>query len=176
MLGLESIMNLSRKLYLACHRLYRIDDFPKKIEELKIYKTLPEWVICEIKAEQANSTKPLSKELYLLSFNDGLTTYRAELRLRKMGFCPANFLETILFIDKYAKQIRSWPIISLNSYHDLSGSFVELFKDYKRPDIDLCICCTSSSAFERPGEIEAGEAIGNLQFRSGVKFLAKEIT
>lgn len=175
---LQNLLISTRKKYINRLNAYELADLSIGVENLKIYKELPEWLKKELIAWVANEveskqTKWYSNKLYLLHFNENLTTDQAERELSKLGFFPATILETVYFFDKYEKNINDWPIISLNSYHDFSSSFPAIYKEMSHPGIGLCLCRMDKNEFGRPGEIEFNENIGH-GFKAGTSFLVKE--
>ncbi|MCX6783106.1 MAG: hypothetical protein NTZ20_03910 [Candidatus Levybacteria bacterium] len=171
----QNLTSYFRNQYISWLRAYPIHNLPVKIEELEIYKDLPKWMVAELQTVH-NAYKPnTEKKLYLIKFDKTLSTDQAEHELNLLGFSPANIIEIVLFINKYSKIAHERPIIALNAYHDFSKTFNELLKTYSRhPKYDLCICYTSSG-FERPAEIESGEALTGAAFSAGIQFLAKSI-
>lgn len=172
---IQKLLFRFRNLYIGLIKAYPINNTSEYLKEGEMLNDLPDWLIRELDATPDTELKGRAKKLYLITFNEDLTTDQAECKLRQLGFLPADIFETVLFIKKYKNLADKYaPIVSLNAYHDFSNSLGSGYKGLKRLGYDFCLVY-ACSGYAKPGEIESYEAIDDAIFKQRVRFLAKPI-
>jgi|GEM_PF-3348701 hypothetical protein len=115
-----------------------------------------------------------NKTLYLVQFDEELTTKEANHELSKIGLKPAGMLEMVLFFQKYKDTINRYlPIITLEAYFDVDKK-IGLTKNALYA-VGLKNSDDVKSAFFRIGEIEKEEFYNGMEIKKGVYFLVKPI-
>lgn len=121
---------------------------------------------------QAINERHSHNKLYLVGFDKNLTTKQAKFELLRIGFHPADLLETVLFFQKYQEVVcRCLPIISLEAYFD-EGRKVGLLEDNWYA---LCLESSVPPFFAPIGAVESREFLEAATFRRGIMFLVKPI-
>jgi len=114
-----------------------------------------------------------NEKLYLVGFDKHLTSGEAKLELLKIGFKPADVLETVLFFQKYKEIIKRYsPIITLEAYFDADKKIGTMTNDL----YSLCLYSHYDSVeFSQIGDIEYSEFSEGTSFMENVLFLVKPI-
>lgn len=112
-------------------------------------------------------------KLYLVGFDKNLTSREAKFALLKIGFKPADVLETVLFFQKYKEVIKRYlPIITLEAYFDADKKIGIMTNDLYL----LCLYSHSDSVkFNQIGDIEYSELSEDVSFMENTLFLVKPI-
>jgi hypothetical protein len=113
------------------------------------------------------------RKLYLVGFDKNLTSRQAKFELLRLGFCPADILETVLFFQKYLEDLHKYglPIISLEAHFD-EDKKVGLLENGLYA---LCLCSSLPPYFSGAGSIESSEFLEGATFRPGILFLVKPV-
>ncbi len=164
-----------RDRYISCTKSYSLTDTSDYLKGHDIYKGFPDWLEEELEVfADAHFQKP-AKNLYLITFDEVLTTDQAEARLKQLGLLPADISETFLFIKKFKEVVdKGMPIVSLKAYQDYSHALKKRLELFNKPHYGFCLHYTQSG-FTVPGDIEADEITQNVAFSRSVRFLAKSI-
>jgi copper chaperone CopZ len=113
--------------------------------------------------------------LYTVNFDTALSAKEAKIEIQKLGLMPANFIETIIFIQEYASSLQKLPIITIDGFFDYSKKI----KILKSDTYSICYSGVTyewdMSGFVRIGELENSDFLLGTKFRKGTLFLVKEI-
>lgn len=145
-------------------------------EDLKarVYKTLAHEPAKQQVRDYEKVIKKINSDtkLYLVGFDKNLTSREAKSELSRIGFTPADVLETVLLLQEYKDGLsRYLPIITLEAYFDADKKI-----GLKKDDLySLCLYSGHDGAkFGTIGDIEYAEFSGHA-FMENTLFLVKPI-
>lgn len=155
-----------KRTYLSTLSSAYLRDIPERLSDNSGYSKLPDWYKKELEVIEFSKRKYENKKLYLVSFNEGLSTLEAKKKIHELGLRPADMIETVLYFLNFNNQIdKNYPIIAIDANNNYSKFLGE---------VSLSIDILNSREIEKPGEIEASEKLAGAKFYRGVKFLVAQ--